>query len=102
MGRGNFLSSFLCLHSFASSVAGIGVQVQAGQAALNGRRQLRRAEQPNVEVAQRGARVFGERREVRWQADWASRGVRPPPHVGGYAAQIPAYPKLRCPSASSA
>ena len=36
-GRGNFLSSFLCLHSFAKSVAGLGVQIQVGQDVLDRR-----------------------------------------------------------------
>ena len=38
-GRGDFLPSFLCLHSFAKSVAVIGVQIQMGQAAMDGPRQ---------------------------------------------------------------
>ena len=35
-GQGSFLSSFLCLHSFAKSVLGIGVQIPVGHGAFAG------------------------------------------------------------------
>ena len=36
LGRGNFLSLFLCLHSFAKSGLGIGVEIQVEHGAFNG------------------------------------------------------------------